>query len=305
MNIKQFRPLLAATYEHGSTNLVFPVLASPKLDGIRCLIRDGHAVSRTLKPIQNRYIQQEIGDWNYEDLDGELIVGASSGPLVYNRTNSGVMSRDGEPDFHYFVFDLITFVDAPYVERLDALISHMADSPHPRIHVLDHVLLNDPADLSAYEINCLDVGFEGIMLRSIDGQYKYGRSTANEGYIWKVKRFEDYEARVVAFVAAEKNNNPRLVDALGHTIRSQVKAGMEETTMIGALICVRINATGQPSSEPFRVAPGTMTHEERKKFFADPSLIMGKIIKCKEFAYGKVNQPRFARFHGLRDPIDM
>jgi DNA ligase-1 len=85
-----FKPMLASP---APETIKFPVLASPKLDGIRCIIRDGVAVSRNLKPIPNVYIQKSLA--GLPPLDGELIVGPPVGNDVWNRSNSGVMSRDG------------------------------------------------------------------------------------------------------------------------------------------------------------------------------------------------------------------
>lgn len=296
-----FRPLLAATYEHGVHTLQYPILGSPKLDGIRCLIRSGLAVSRNLKPIRNAYIQSVIGDRKYEGLDGELIVGDAYGPLVYNRTNSGVMSGDGVPDFKFYVFDRCDMPKSDYLERLAAID---LDDEDPHVEILPQGELINHAEMNAFEISALDQGYEGIMLRSMSGKYKWGRSTPGEGILWKVKRFEDYEARVIAIAPGMSNNNPALVDHLGHTIRSKHQENMSESGMVGALLCYRIHVDGTANGDPFKVAPGTMTHDQRRTFLQHPDLILGRVVKCKEFAYGKVDQPRFARFHGFRDPID-
>src|SRR5690554_1925933 len=72
--------------------LSYPVYVTPKLDGIRCLAFQEGALSRTLKPIRNRYVQEcfsKAGStlWG---MDGELIVGPPTTPDVYRVTNSGV-----------------------------------------------------------------------------------------------------------------------------------------------------------------------------------------------------------------------
>ena len=41
----------------------------------------------------------------FDGLDGEIIVGPATAEDVYRVTNSAVMSRDGEPDFTYWLFD--------------------------------------------------------------------------------------------------------------------------------------------------------------------------------------------------------
>lgn len=105
---KPFKPMLAAAVEDVSA-LTFPLIASPKLDGIRCIVRNGVAYSRSNKPIRNRYIQQCVSEYSsdLEGLDGELIVGSPTACDVYRVTNSAVMSADGTPDFKFFVFDRI------------------------------------------------------------------------------------------------------------------------------------------------------------------------------------------------------
>src|SRR5262245_23328965 len=99
-----FKPMLSATLE-SPINLQFPVLMSYKLDGLRCIIKDGHAMSRNLKPFRNKYVQKHLGTGRYEGLDGELIVGEPNEGHVLGRTQSGIMSEDGEPDFMFHVFD--------------------------------------------------------------------------------------------------------------------------------------------------------------------------------------------------------
>lgn len=100
------KPLLACPTPANLNSLPYPLFASEKLDGIRCIIKDGIALSRTLKPIRNRYIQSILGRPELNGLDGELIVGDPAASDCMRKTNSGVMSFDGEPDFAYYVFDI-------------------------------------------------------------------------------------------------------------------------------------------------------------------------------------------------------
>lgn len=97
------KPMLAYTVDN-PRGLQFPLLASPKLDGIRCVctVNDG-PVSRSLKPIPNRFIHGQL--FFYPPFDGELMVGDPTDPSAFNRSTSGIMSHDGEPDFTYWVFD--------------------------------------------------------------------------------------------------------------------------------------------------------------------------------------------------------
>ena len=112
-----FKPLLAYTVKDAEA-LRYPVLVSPKLDGIRCVIHNDQPVSRTLKPIPNRFIQSELGF--YPPFDGELMVGDPLDPAAFNKSTSGIMSHDGEPAFTFWVFDWVNPHDLhlPFTERL-------------------------------------------------------------------------------------------------------------------------------------------------------------------------------------------
>ena len=54
------KPMLAAKL--GPAKLedldCYPYLASPKVDGVRCVVQGGVAYSRNLKPIRNTYVQR-------------------------------------------------------------------------------------------------------------------------------------------------------------------------------------------------------------------------------------------------------
>ena len=52
-----FKPMLAATLEPPFA-VKYPVLVSRKLDGIRATIQGCVVLSRSLKPIPNRHVQQ-------------------------------------------------------------------------------------------------------------------------------------------------------------------------------------------------------------------------------------------------------
>ena len=109
-----FKPLLASDADLAT--LRFPVLASPKLDGIRAIVIDGVVMSRSLKPIPNKYVQSLFR--GCEHFDGELIVGEPISKTCYRDTVSHVMSHDKKDfDVGFHVFDHIALPDAPYVER--------------------------------------------------------------------------------------------------------------------------------------------------------------------------------------------
>ena len=84
--------------------LRYPVYTQSKLDGIRVIIKDGVVYSRSLKAIPNKHVQALFR--NLHGLDGELIVGNVTAHDVFQKTTSGVMSKDGEPDVTLYAFDM-------------------------------------------------------------------------------------------------------------------------------------------------------------------------------------------------------
>lgn len=232
-----FKPMLAGKAPADLAKLKFPVYVSPKLDGIRCLVTKDGPVSRKLKRIKNHYIFDALFLREMYGFDGELIVGKPTGDDVWNRSQSGVMSEDGDPDFTFYVFDNFAH-DAPFVERQRVLAAEIKYLRDERVVLVEQIRCDDVVQLKALEERYVDQGYEGVMVRSPLGPYKFGRSTTREGHLLKVKRFEDYEAAVVGMVERMHNGNEAKTNALGHTERSTKKAGKVGTNMMGALECV-------------------------------------------------------------------
>ena len=273
-----------------------PALLSPKLDGIRCLIIDGVACGRSLKPLPNRYTQQLFGRPEFNGLDCELVVGEPTAKEVFQTTSSGVMSIEGEPEVSFWVFDDFS-ESGGFQRRLHTArrrikkAKHCEDVPHHDVLVAD--------DLNQYEQDYLELGYEGVMLRHPDGPYKHGRSTAKEGWLLKVKRFEDSEAEVVGFSQLMTNTNEAKRNELGHLERSSHKAGKVGKQMLGAL-AVRDLKTGIE----FDIGTG-FTEDQRRLLWAMGDNLMGKVVKYKSQPTGVKEKPRFPVFLGFRDKVDM
>lgn len=292
------KPMLAVNCDG---RIDYPAYASPKLDGIRCVIKDGVALSRSLKPIPNKFIQEWVAKNGFlNGLDGELIVGNPCDQNVMQTTTSGVMSRDGEPDFKYHVFDYWSAPSTKWEDRLRDILSAQEHGCLPsRCEVVPHVLVHNEEELLAYEKEVLAQGYEGVMLRSVDGFYKYGRSTLKEGYLLKLKRFADGEAEIIGVEELQHNHNQARVGELGQTVRSSEKAGLVGGNTLGALV-VKDLETGVM----FNIGTG-FTSALRDELWVKRESLVGQIVKYKHFPTGVVEAPRFPVFLGFRDRIDM
>lgn len=297
----QFKPMLSGKVDFAK--LQYPVLASPKFDGIRCLVRNGKPVSRSLKAIPNSFIQSVLSDWALDGLDGELIVGEPYAKNVYQITDSGVMTRAGNPDFKFYVFDVLPdFEGETYEARLRRLEMTVRDLPsalQARIEIVPQTPCTTEAELLAFEATLLDLGYEGIMVRSASGLYKNGRSTTREGALLKLKRFEDSEAVVLGFECMYHNGNAATVDALGHTDRSSHRENMIPLNTLGKLV-VRDTVSGVE----FSIGTG-FSAKQREDLWADQDNLIGKLVKYKHFPIGVVDKPRFPVFLGFRSKDDL
>ena len=292
------KPMLAATLENVK-DVKFPVLGSPKLDGIRALVIDGVLYSRNLKPIPNRYVQKSLPLKHMDGWDGELIVGSATADDCFRKTSSGVMSADGEPDFIFFVFDFIPKGDIKFADRYTGLKKNIRDLNHPRIKVVPHEKLTDAFNMSDYEEKMLAKGFEGVMLRSFDGAYKFGRATVREGSLMKVKQFSDSEAVILGFDEQMENTNEQTKDELGRSKRSSHKRGKVGKATLGSL-SVRDIHTGVE----FDVGTG-FDDNLRNTIWNNRAHYKGKFIKYKFFPTGSKDKPRFPVFIGFRDKNDI
>jgi DNA ligase-1 len=289
------------------SKLKFPLLASPKFDGIRCIVKGGQALSRNLKPIPNAFVRAWL-EAHVQHLDGELVVGNPAAPDCFQRTTSAVMSKDGEPDFVFYAFDMVTCDDmVGFEERLGWVAGEVARVNSAHLVGVTHVRINTLEQLNAYEAARVAEGWEGVMLRDPEGTYKQGRSTAREGGLLKVKRFADAEAVVVGFEERMHNGNAATVDALGHTERSTHKAGKTPLGDLGALV-VDWHATpnGRPNpgfehSDPVRFSIGTgFTAAQRVDIWNRRAEFLGQSVCFKYQAVGTDEAPRFPVFKAFR-----
>ena len=296
MKKKEFRPILAANAE--IDKIVYPVLASPKFDGFRCVVKDGKPVTRTLKEIPNVFIREQLMEiFNGVPglMDGELIVGDT-----FQETSSAVMSFEGEPCFKYCVFDYVKDdFGKPFKDRLFDLYMLLGGIESLNVVGVESEPIENYEELQQYEEFCLSQGYEGLCIRSFDSKYKFGRSTVKEGYLLKIKRFEDSEAKIIGFNEQMHNENEATIDARGYTDRSTCKDGMVGANTLGSL-----NVRDIKTGVEFSLGSG-FDAALRKQIWENQYTYVGKLAKYKYQPSGAKDLPRFPIFLGIRDECDL
>jgi DNA ligase-1 len=221
------------------------------------------------------------------------------------RCQSELMSEDGEPDFTFWVFDFWTVPKMPYSSRWTQLYGADFEGyffRYPRVRLLSHMLFDNNEQLEAYSSELLTQGYEGTMIRSVDGPYKYGRSTEKEGYLRKIKPWETSEAVVIGFIEQYHNSNEATTDARGNTKRSHHQENMVPMGTLGSFQ-LRDIKTGVE----FDCGTGPiLTKEGRQHYWNTRESLQGAILTYKHFSQtGVKDKPRFPTATAFRDKRDM
>jgi DNA ligase-1 len=292
------KPILAANLRSlEDLNFSFGYyLATPKIDGIRALIPNKKLglVSRTFKSIPNEFIRSCLSCLPV-GTDGEICIDNN-----FKETTSKVMTiTKNKCEFIYYWFDWVTDLLDTYEERIQKLQNLNIDFKYVKLLVPIKVFSID--DIVKFENKCLNNGYEGIILRSPNGLYKFGRSTLTEEYLLKFKRFEDSEAKVIGFVEKVKNQNIMQKDNFGYTytMRSSKKSGKIKANTLGSLLVEDLKSKVQ-----FNVGSG-FNMQVRNDIWDNQNKYINKIIKYKFTNIGMDQKPRFPVFIGFRNMNDM
>jgi DNA ligase-1 len=296
------------------TQLRYPLIASEKVDGWRCLVADIEwaranipcdpkhreyfeaaqhciALSASLKPISNLYVQRMLDHPELHGLDGELIASAK-----FNETSSAFASFAGEPSFSFKLFDLFDRPSDPFEIRLKALYArHLPDLGDNVTPVwLPQHRCDDAQYLELLVESLLDANAEGVVTRDPRGAYKCGRATEKQQWLLKVKPFVDAEAIVIGTEELMHNLNDPEVSQLGLQRRSHHQANKVSSGKLGALICEPVGG-----GVTFKIGTG-FDDATRHLLWAGRDSIIGRIVAYKSMQRGVLTAPRHPVFKGFR-----
>ena len=258
-------PMLAHKFSEQGHKIKYPALAQPKLDGHRCTSQfdDGTVSlwSRTRKPILSvPHINHALRVYDAK-FDGEL----------YNH------------DYHNNFEELSSKIrqEKP-VDGCEAVQYHVYDFPHPTmtnmernellqkikpifegtpIHVVETIVVNGEDELMDAFEHFLAEGYEGCMVRNMDGLYVNKRSYD----LLKIKEFSDNEFKVVDVKVGTKGS---MAGKAVFTFELPENKNTFDAKMKGKL-------------------------EDLIQYAEHPELIIGKMVTVKYQGYTKYGKPRF------------
>lgn len=311
--------MLASDWDEGKAR--FPLIAQPKIDGVRGLNMHGGLTGRSLKLFKNRHTAQFYSQDFFKGLDGEFAAAEETHPDLCRLTTSALGTIEGQPFTLWWVFDYLAehTLDLAYIDRYRELEKYVSklqcyEQYQPwagHLRVVPHKLITTLEELFEYDAQNLDAGFEGTILRDPYGKHKQGRSTVREGGLLRIKQFIESEAVVLEITEGETNQNEAQRNELGLQFRSSHQDNMLPNGLVGSMRCRALQTLTDrgrvviEEGQIITVSPGNMPHDMRKYYFENQHELLQKTIKFKFFPKGIKDKPRFPTFVTIRSPEDM
>ena len=275
----------------------FPILGTPKIDGVRGYTKEGIVFSKSNKPIPNRHIQQAIPRILSDGYDFEMQA------TDFNTTTSVVMSEDAPiTGLSVHCFDYVDPVKpiTTYMGRLSSLHAAAKHFP-PGFYALLPVVIHSPDQLTSFFQTTVAAGHEGIVLRRPDGTYKFGKSTQLEQLMLRLTANATSEAIIIGFNEQMTNNNPSFTSETGRSKKSKVISGLAGSGRLGSFT-VRDLHTGVLFD---LTASNGLSQEDCRRIWDNRDTFANLYVRYSYKSYGTIDKPRQPKFEGFRHPIDM
>ena len=192
-------PMLAHEYTKRGKDIVYPCYVQPKLNGVRCLIKQLpdrlRATSRGGKEYKaiTHIFEQIVTHLEHSKLmDGELYNHNLTFQQIVTAIKNETDLDENLPLIQYWVYDLPS--DADFSDRYNALSALVNQIQGASIVLVETHLVQNEAELAYYHAKFTNEGFEGTMIRNIKGGYKFKHRSTD---LQKYKDFVAAEFRIV------------------------------------------------------------------------------------------------------------
>jgi DNA ligase-1 len=319
MKDKTFKPLLCPNDEIDLNSLSYPLLASTKLDGCRLLFKQREIVTRSLKALPNKQLNEKFEPLRKFSEEGNLILdGEVFAPgIPFQFIVSCFMTEDYDAkqsikkwtelcqEHDYFIsrqevfdklkfycFDCLTDENLPFQRRIGDVEYH---SLRQDIVLVKHIRVSNVKEVESYFEQVLKDGYEGLILRNPSAYYKYGRCTVKEGIAYKLKPWVTIDSKIIGFVQATQVNDDaeKTINELG---RSRTSKKQEDRHTIDKAQAFVVDFNGKELSVPI-----AMTDEKKEYIWKHREEYLGKYVEYKYMNVGMKDLPRIPKFIRLRE----
>jgi hypothetical protein len=303
-------PMLAARYKEGIKHIKYPIYIQPKLDGLRCITfllkKDGgpqsvimYSRTKHMFPVMP-YLQNAL--YNYLNalfdeeknqsiyLDGELYKHGKSLQEISGDSRSGKRHDNGNAnEYHlydcFYPLELNTMYESRK-EQLDVLFQAIRNNSDPRLQYIkqvDTVLCKDEQETQAQFDKYVNLGYEGIMLRNLDGVYlaNYNDNSGNKlrsKDLVKMKEKYSAEYEIVGFTEGKKGKDK------------------------GAIIWIAQTTDGHR----FNCTPKNISYQERYRLYDEclksfDNVYLGRMMTVEYESLSTIGIPQRAKAVAFRD----
>jgi len=153
---------------------------------------------------------------------------------------------------------------------------------------------NVPEVYALYE-NALAWGCDGLILRSLQGKYKFGRGTIKEGLIFKMKPFRTFDAKIIGVIQGTevREGAEKKINELGRSVTSKKK---DDRVLIDRACDFVVLYEGKELKVSI-----AMTNEEKTEVWKNKEKYIGRWIEYKGMLVGAKDLPRHPGFVRFRD----
>lgn len=270
----------------------YPTYVDPKLDGLRMIaIKEQGVVtlySRGGQIFDNfPTITKALEGMSADNIvmDGEALSKGS-----WNDTQSVAFSKKDDANMVYNIFDCMPSVAwraqecaLTYQARVMMLGVAILDAPQ-NIRMVKGLHVNSEAELLTFYEQCIQDGYEGIMVKDLMAPYRFKRSKA----VRKLKPVATYEGVITGFYLG--NPNSKWAHGFGgFTVRLP---GGADTKVGGGFT--------DDQRMDFFVPDATVFRTVDAQNILDPGPLLGRVVECEGQAPlstdGKIRFPVFSRF---------
>lgn len=281
-----FYPMLAQTYKPGedASDNIFPCFAQPKLDGIRCIVKqDGaftrkgeriHTVPHIIAALEPIFTSDPNAVFDGELYNHELKDDFEQITSLVKKTKPGIADLfDSAEQVQYYIYDCprINGLDlsAPFFDRYTAAKATLQpiQAQASCIQIVPTYTCADATKLEELFTEFVTVlGYEGVMLRA-NAPYEHYRTYS----LLKYKKFIEEEYRIADILPGRGNKST-------WAARAKFRSKKGDVFYAGIL----------------------GDREYCENLLANKDLVCGKLATVKFFSYTNKGIPRFPKLKALR-----
>ena len=276
--VKPFKipsPMLAHDFHKRGKDMVFPCYAQRKLDGVRCMAASGQGLfSRNGKPLSAHLvnIQHDVDKLQVNTvLDGELYSDRLTFQEIVGLVKKATLNEGDESklqSIYLCVYDAVLCEPLTNEQRNAWLKDVFQRHSFTALKLLPTATCASKEHVSELHAAYVAEGYEGLMLRNMDGVYSVGHRSKD---LQKFKMFEDDEFVVCGYKSGD---------------------GLEKDCVIWQCLT--------PDNKHFFVRP-CGTHEERKAALVTADAMISRMYTVRYQELTPDGIPRFPVGVGFRD----